>query len=121
MLLEKEKDYLIALKSEYKKAVIDYKKKNPHLKIKTIFKRELISMLSFSYDKNTIKEMMILGYDYNSAKYYLDVLCKSDFTENKKLYEIYNLIKDHLIFDSYGLYELKNKDIVLFEEEKDDI
>ena len=82
----------------------------------------LISALGYSYNQDPLPLLIKEGIDYSSAKKYMQLLRIADVNKNEKLERVFNLLNDngYLSQDDLGLYELKQYDIYLFEDDEDE-
>ncbi|MBO4703845.1 MAG: PD-(D/E)XK nuclease family protein [Bacilli bacterium] len=113
--------YIIVADFDYQAALFLYKNKHPDLDIKIISRHDLINKVSYSFAKDPIPFLINEGIGYKKAKKYLDILLTADVSKNEELTKLFNKLNDngYLVKDEYGLYELKDSHIFLFEMEQD--
>lgn len=112
---------IIVADFDYQPALFLFKNKHPELDIKIISRHDLINKVSYSFAKDPIPFLISEGIGYKKAKKYLDILLIADVFKNEELTKLFNKLNDdgYLIKDEYGLYELKDSHIFLFEMEQD--
>lgn len=112
---------IIVADFDYQAALFLYKNKYPDLDIKIISRNDLINKVSYSFSKDPIPFLIKEGIGYKKAKKYLDILLTADVFKNKELTDLFNKLNDngYLTKDEYGLYELRDSHIFLFEMEQD--
>ena len=112
---------IIVADFDYQAALFLYKNKHPDLDIKIISRHDLINKVSYSFAKDPIPFLINEGIGYKKAKKYLDILLTADVSKNEELTKLFNKLNDngYLVKDEYGLYELKDSHIFLFEMEQD--
>lgn len=116
-----ESNAIIISNREYQALLYKYKNEHNELDLKVIDKEQLFNMLSFSYTKNPIPELIKENVSYLKARRYIDILRKcDDYSKNETLNKIYNLLKDEYITrDEYGHLMFQNKKIYVFEADED--
>ncbi len=119
-IFSKDKNIIVA-DFDYQSALFLFKNKYPELDIKIISRHELINKVSYSFAKDPIPFLLKNGIGYKKAKKYLDILLTADVSKSSRLQELFNDLNDngYLVKDEYGLYELKDSHIFLFEMKYD--
>ena len=112
---------IIVADFDYQAALFLFKNKHPELDIKIISRNDLINKVSYAFAKDPIPFLINQGIGYKKAKKYLDILLTADASKNKTLTDLLNKLNEggYLAKDEYGLYELKDSHIFLFEMEQD--
>ena len=112
---------IIVADFDYQPALFLFKNKHPELDIKIISRHDLINKVSYSFAKDPVPLLMSEGIGYKKAKKYLDIILTADVSKNEELTKLFNKLNanGYLVKDEYGLYELKDSHIFLFEMEQD--
>jgi len=119
-LLEGQKNIIVA-DYIYHSALFAFKNNHSDLDLKIITRNELINKVSYSFKKDPIPFLIENGYGYKKAKKLIDILLTSDVNKEQSLKQLFDILlkKDYLIKDEYGLYELINSKVYLFELDND--
>ena len=106
---------------DYQSALFLFKNRHPELDIKIISRNDLINKISYSFAKDPIPFLISKGIGYKKAKKYLDILLIAEADKNEELNKLFNDLNEngYLTKDEYGLYELSNSHVYLFEMEQD--
>ena len=106
---------------DYQSALFLFKNRHPELDIKIISRNDLINKISYSFAKDPIPFLIGKGIGYKKAKKYLDILLIAEADKNEELNKLFNDLNEngYLTKDEYGLYELSNSHVYLFEMEQD--
>lgn len=121
MELIENKKYLFVTRNEYLPILFSYKNKHPQLNIKFINKQDFASMVSFSFAKDPIPELIKQKVDYSRGKKFVHIFLFGDLEKNEKVKSLFNSIpKDYISIDPYGTEELKRYDQIIFFEMEED-
>ncbi len=122
MKLIEGKKYLIITRREYTPILFSHKNKHPGLNLKFMTKQDFASMVSFSFIKDPIPELIKHDIDYSRAKKYVHLFLFGDIQKNPEVEKIYNFIpKDYIGYDDYGRIELDRYDEIIFFEMENDL
>lgn len=114
------KKSIIVSDQDYNQMLYRYKNRFPDLNIKFITPNELIDRLSFTYKKDIVPLLIKQNIEYSKAIKLAKILRLADLTKSDKLKAIYDSIpSEYISRDPYGLMELENVDIYLFELKED--
>lgn len=114
------KRVLLVADQDYFPLLFSFKANHPDINLKIISKNSLIDKAGYRFEKDPlpflIKEKNI---EYNKAKKLLNLIKYLRNSPTNLLSEKVEELKDFLTIDEYGLYELKQFEIYLFEMDED--
>ncbi len=114
------KECLIVCDQKYNQPLYKFKNTYPDLKFKIISINEFIDRISFSYFKDVLPILISHNIEYSKAKKFSSLLRVADIDKNENLKEVFGYIpSEYISRDPYGLLELGQKKIYLFELDED--
>nr|MCR4911489.1 hypothetical protein [Bacilli bacterium] len=120
MKLNNNARILIISDKDYFSYLFSYKNKHPEFNIKIINRNTLLDKLAYRFTSDPIPYLIKeKGISYSKAKRYINLLRLGVHQNNPKLNSLYSDISSMLTKDEYGLYELEQYEIYLFEMDED--
>ncbi len=122
MEFSKDCKYWIVADKVYHRFLYSFKEKNPFLDIKIIQKKELLDLLSFTYQKDPVPYLLSFQkWDYSSIVKILDILRIGRFETIEEFKDIYEDLKSkgYLNRNPLGERTLDSRQILLFESKED--